>query len=270
MEEKETEKKGMEPEDSDTLNPDDFDETEPEKGDDKPEEGKEEEKPTESEEGQPDDEEMKRRAEFAKRRREKEAAEKAKREREEREARIRREAAEKAGLGLVSKNPYTGKPIVDASDLEVYRLQKEIDEKGGDPIQDLPEAIAEKERQAAKQRQAELEEKRKAGDELKSQIAELRQAHPDVNTAKLADDPDFMEVASEKDGRWSMLEIYEESERRKASRKKPADDKKAEELAKKQKQPSASGNGKNPSEDPLASIKTREDFDKYWKGKYHS
>lgn len=249
------------------LNPDDFDESEQTKGDDKPEEGEGKEKETESKEGQSEEEEKQRRAEFAKRRREKEAAEKARREREEREAQIRKEAAEQEALGLITKNPYTGKPIRDANDLEVYKIQKSIDDKGGDPIADLADEIAEMNRKAEAERKKADEDARKAETSMKGEIAELRKAYPNVNTAKLADDPDFMEIASEKQGRWSLLEVYEETLRRKKIKRKAEDDRLAEELAKKQTPPSSTGNGKKPSE--KKDFKTLDEFNEYWKSKYH-
>lgn len=250
------------------LNPDDFDESEQPKGDDKPEEGEGKEKGTESKEGQAEDEEKQRRAEFAKRRREKEAAEKAKREREEREAQIRKEAAEQEALGLITKNPYTGKPIKDAKDLEVYKIQKAIDDRGGDPITDLADEIAERNRKAEAERKKAAEDAQKAETSLNAEIDELRKAHPDVNTAKLADDPDFMEIASEKQGRWSLLEIYEEYQRRRQGKRKAGDDKVADEIAKKQGQPGSAGNAKQPSGNRV--FKSLKEFDEYWKAKYHS
>lgn len=250
------------------LNPDDFDESEADKADDKAKEEEEEKKEPAPEAGQAEDEEKQRRAEFAKRRREKEAAEKAKREREEREAQIRKEAAEQEALGLITKNPYTGKPIKDAKDLEVYKIQKAIDDRGGDPIADLAEEIAERNRKADAERKKAAEDAQKAESSLNAEIDELRKAHPDVNTAKLADDPDFMEIASEKQGRWSLLEVYEEYQRRLQSKRKAGDDKVADEIVKKQGQPGSAGNAKQPS--GKRSFKSLDEFNEYWNKKYKS
>lgn len=254
--------------DDDVLNPDDFDESEETNDDDKSAEDEGKKKEPESKEGQAEDEEKQRRAEFAKRRREREAAEKAQREREEREAQIRKEAAEQEALGLITKNPYTGKPIKDAKDLEVYKIQKAIDDRGGDPIADLPDEIAERNRKAEAEQKKAVEDAQKAETSLNAEIDELRKAHPGVNTAKLADDPDFMEIASEKQGRWSLLEIYEEYQRRMQGKRKAGDDKVADEIAKKQGQPGSSGNAKQPSE--KRSFKSLEEFNEYWNKKYKS
>ena len=265
MEDKE---KKVEAEKDEDLNPDDFEEGGQPKGDDKPKESQSAEKNPEPEGSQTEDEEKKRRAEFAERRRKKEAEEKAERERKEREAQIRKEAAEQAELGLITKNPYTGKPIKDTYDLEIYKIQKAIDERGGDTTRDLADEFAERERKKAAQVKKEAEEAKKATEANQTQIAELRKAHPEVNTAELAKDPDFMELAYEKEGRWTLLEVFEENERRKAAKKKKEDDSKAEELAKKQKQPRANGNGSNQLDDKIQKAETYEEYQQRWKEKY--
>lgn len=224
--------------DDDILSPEDFVEEEEKSKEktetDKKEEGKTEEETsktekTEKEEGkttetevESEDEKAKAKAEaeknakFAEMRRQKEAkekAEKAEKERLAKEAKIKEDAKVEAELGVIKTNPYTDKPIVDESDLKIYKLQKQLEEEGKDPVNDLPSKLAELERQAKAKSEAEANEKAKADKEIadraKQETSELREKHPELNTAELADDPIWKEVSKDKVGRWSLNEIYE-------------------------------------------------------------
>lgn len=161
--------------------------------------------------------EKERRSKYAAERREREARERAEKERLAREEQLKKEAATKAELDLVKTNPYTEKPITDEYDLEVYKLQKKLEAEGKDPIKDLPEALALRDRELAQARAKELKDKEVVDKQLKEEIAELRKKYPKVNTKELGDDPLFLEISEEKEGRWTVTEIYEEYLKRKGT-----------------------------------------------------
>lgn len=81
----------------------------------------------------------------------------------EQEEKIKKDAYAKGQIdGLGGTNPYTGKPIRDQDDLEIYKIQKKLDEDQKDPIQDLGEAMASRNREAREKANKEKE----ANDEL--------------------------------------------------------------------------------------------------------
>jgi hypothetical protein len=203
--------------------------------------------------------EKEQRAEFARKRREKEAKEKAEKERLAHEEQLKKEAATKAELDLVKTNPYTEEPIVDEYDLEVYKIQKKLEAEGKDPIKDLPKALANREREQGLARQKELKDKEVIDKQLKVEIADLRKKYPDVNTRDLGNDPLFLEISEEKEGRWTMTELYEEYLKRKDSgstsktaKEGEGDDPDLGKAAKKiTKQPSSNPGGKPLKENPM-------------------
>jgi len=260
MEEKEKATVIEEENDDEMLNPDDFDEVDEEEDEEETEEGESEE--TESEDDKKEKE--KERAKNAK------AAER-RRAREAREAKIREEAALKAELGILKVNPYTDEPIDDEEDLKIYKLQKELDEEGRDPINDLPKKIAEKNRKAVKDAKAEEEktkqEETARQEKINAEIRELRAKYPKVNTAELAVDPLFQKCLEGRAGRWSQVEIYELYLREKADQEK----KKAEEVAKEKANkvsnpPSAAAKGNSPQK--TIEDMTPEEFERYFNEKY--
>ena len=136
-----------------------------------------------------------------------------KQEAKKREQQIREETALETKLGLVKTNPYTHTPIKDKYDLEMYELQKAIEDEGGDPIADLSKHIANRKRaeiEAEKARMAKQKQQEQAEREaLEKDIAEFRKKYPNVNTAELATDSRFIDIVAEKQGRWTTLEMYE-------------------------------------------------------------
>lgn len=261
----------------DLLNPDDFEEEEvieeTEDSDTEVEEEPSEESQTEKSMSQDDLEKeriAKKNAHFAEQRRQKEA-----KEREERERKIREEAELKGALGVLRTNPYTDEPIRDEEDLRIYKLQKELDDEGKDPIADLPRKIAEVNRKANAEAKAKLEkesaDKKARDDKIYAEIAELREKYPKVDTAKLANDELFKECLKGRAGRWSQLEIYELYLSKKAEADKKAEEEKMknkvdESADKLTKTPSSQANGKVSPKD--VSKMTDEEFEAYWKEKY--
>lgn len=280
--------KGQAKEEEELLNPDDFDEEEDEEEEtDEPAETdpSKTKKPDESEKSaeESDEEEKKKEkakkdAHFAELRRQKEAkekADKAEQERLAREQKIREEATLQAELGLLKTNPYTGEAITDAEDLKIYKLQKELEDEGKDPINDLPKRIAENARKAAAEQQKKLETEQKAKKEVDEkvnrEINELREKYPKVNLAELARDELFKECLNGRAGRWTQVEIYELYLQKKAEAEKKRQEEETKELvdegAKKiTKTPSSSANGGKTSKS--VEDMTREEFKAYFERKY--
>lgn len=148
-------------------------------------------------------------AKFAAERREREA--RAKAEREAREA--ERKAYVKGQLDTLKTNPYTEEPIADEIDLEQYKLMKELDDAGKDPVRGFAKAWAERTRsEAMKKADAEKESQAKSkaeADRAKAEVDDLLAAYPDADAAALAKDNGFQQFASGKYGRWTLTEIYE-------------------------------------------------------------
>lgn len=198
---------------------------------------------------------------YAQKRREREAAEKAQREKEIREA-----AKLEAELGLIKKNPYTNEVISDEEDLKIYKLQKAIEENGGDPITDLPKALAEQNRKEAKERKALAEQNQATQEKLAKEANELFEKYPEaVNVAQ--NDQELLDLMAEKDGRWTMVECYEHlAQKRKyeqSVKKKTQDEQKKKEVVeettnKYHKIPSAQPNGGKVSEDDYSTMTTEE------------
>ena len=140
---------------------------------------------------------------YAKKRREREALEQAQREKEIREA-----AKLEAELGLIKTNPYTNEAISDEEDLKIYKLQKAIEEKGGDPIIDLPKALAEANRREAQERKTLAEQEQANQRKLANEANELYAKYPQaIETAQ--NDQELLDLMANKMGRWTMLECYE-------------------------------------------------------------
>lgn len=230
-EEKVTEVKATEAKADDTEDAKTSTEDEDAEADDNAEDDEEEEE--EDDEAAKKAAEAKKNSDFAEKRRAKEA--------QEREAKLKKEAKTQAELEVIKKNPYTEEPIEDEEDLKVYKLMKEIDDEGGDPIADLPKRIAKIERDKVK---AETEKANK----IKEEVADLRRAYPDVDMRALGNDQELLDLADEKQGRWTLTECYEylTMKRAKAEAKKEEqkEDKSVKENAKKvTKVPSSNSNG---------------------------
>lgn len=267
MEEKEKEAQAIEEvneDEEDILDPDDFEE--------------EDEESEKTEEESSDDDEKKKEEEKAKnakaaeRRRKREEA---KKNREKREAAIREEAKINAELGILKVNPFTEEPIVDEEDLKIYKIQKELDDEGLDPIADLPKKLAERARNEAKKAKEQAEnaekEQKERMDKINAEIKELRTKYPNVNTAQLAEDALFQECLKGRAGRWSQVEIYELYLTKKSEAERKAEEEKTKEVvekaAKKVSNPPSS-NAKGNSPQKTIEDMTPEEFERYFQEKY--
>lgn len=270
MDDKEKEAKKLvdeEEDDEEFLDPDDFDDEED--GEDDTETSKTSEKPDTEEES-----EKEKNAKAAERRRKREKAQK---ERAEREAKIREEATLNAELGILKVNPYTEEPIEDAEDLKIYKLQKELDDEGKDPINDLPKRLAENARKSAKEaKERQLQEERDKEEvqkKVSEDVAALQKAYPKVNLSELAKDELFQECLMGRAGRWTQIEIYELYLQKKAEADRKAQEeatkKATEEAAKKiSNPPSATARGSSPQKS--VNEMTKEEFERYFRDKYNS
>jgi translation initiation factor IF-2 len=206
----------------------------------------------------------------AKKRREREAAEKAQREKQ-----IRDEATLEAELKMMKVNPYTNEKIVDEEDLKIYKLQKQIEDDGGDPLADLPKALAHQNRKEAQERKKLAEQSQANQNKLAEEAKELFAKYPEaMNTAQ--NDQELLDLMAEKSGRWTMVECYEHLvQKRKVEanvKKKAQNDQKKKEVVgeatkKYNKTPSSQPNGSKNSEKSVLTM-TDEEFEKFWKSKY--
>jgi hypothetical protein len=106
---------------------------------------------------------------------------------------------------LGRKNPFTGGDMADSEDVEEYLLQKEISEKGGDPVGDLAAYRKQKAREKRAAEASEVEGKQRMATELN----EFREKFPNVNVQELLRDEDFAEYADGKLGRKTISAVYE-------------------------------------------------------------
>lgn len=123
---------------------------------------------------------------------------------------IRREAYER-GIreGRVAafsgkKNEYTGQPIKDEYDLEVYETMRKIEEKGGDPVADFASEMAERRRQEAQK----ANERKETEQKYQTELVEFAKEIPDVDLKVLFNDPKFRTFARGKLGVMSLKEVY--------------------------------------------------------------
>lgn len=106
-------------------------------------------------------------------------------------------------------NKFTQSKITDDFDLEIYKLQQEIEKNGDDPIKDLPKYLASRNRQKAIQEQEEQKKKQEESDSINKDIADFSKAYPSVNVKELLDDENFADYSFGKLGTAPLKEIYQ-------------------------------------------------------------
>lgn len=127
------------------------------------------------------------------------------RQRREREREAERKKARFEGIKeVLTKNPYTNKPIEDDSDVEEYLLMKKIEEDGKDPITDYPEYVKKQAREAARGAAKEQEK----NDKVTRELEEFATAYPTVNVNDVLQDENFRSFAEEKLDKKSLSEVY--------------------------------------------------------------
>lgn len=117
---------------------------------------------------------------------------------------VKREAKIQAIIDAVGENPWTGKPIENAVDVDEYLLMRRIQREGKDPITDYPEYIKKQKteaEQASAKKQGDRENARK-------EIEEFKKSFPDVNLKELAADTDFDDFAKGAIGNEPLTSVY--------------------------------------------------------------
>lgn len=158
---------------------------------------------------------------------------------------IRREAYER-GIreGRVAafsgkKNEYTGQPIKDAYDLEVYETMRKIEEAGGDPVADFASEMAERRRQEAQK----ANERKETEQKYQAELVEFAKEMPDVDLKVLFNDPKFRTFARGKLGVMSLKEVYADYSTLTATAENDAELKAKRIVAKQKASPGALGAG---------------------------
>ena len=213
--------------------------------------------------------EAEKKAEELHKRNEEQKAKRLAKEKEKREQEIRNKAILETQLEMVKVNPYTNEKIVDEEDLKIYKIQKQLEEDGKDPIDDLPKKIAELNRLENKKRADEQEKQNK----LQKEAEELYQAYPEAR-GKAENDEELLNLLVEKNGRWTMKECYDyllvqRSADEKAQAKKKEADEEGQAVSKQATRfsspPSSQGGYKAPKD---VGKMTKEEFEKYFEEKY--
>jgi len=268
----------------DILNPEDFEDSKEEsKDEDKSKEEKEETQDEESSKEDKDgktaeedekakseaEEQKKKNAEYARKRREQEEA-----ERKKREAKIREETRREVELGIFKENPYTKEPIKDEEDLEVYKVMKQLDDEGLNPIEDYPKRVAELNRKAKKEAKEKAEQEEKDKEYFAKDIKDFKEKYPDVDLRKLANDEEYLKFSEGKAGRWSTAEIYQayldKQEMDALKGKKKEDEDKAKEQADSKTKTPTTTHSKSSKTEDVDKIDDLESYKKYMSEKYNS
>ena len=129
-----------------------------------------------------------------------------------REKEIREAAKLEAQLEMIKTNPYTNEAISDEEDLKIYKLQKAIEEKGGDPISDLPKALAEQNRKEAHERKALAEQEKAKQEKLSKQASDLFAKYPEAQGIATKDKELINLIETKGDSttsNWTMTDCYE-------------------------------------------------------------
>ena len=139
--------------------------------------------------------------------REENAANAARRRREELEAKLKEEHNKTVISVLGGVNPFTGKEMTDAHDVEVYERMQRIKQAGGDPVADYASTLAEEKRKAEKA----AKETNEADFSMwaKKDSTEFKAAHPDVDISALMKNENFLTIATPLlEKRVPMISIY--------------------------------------------------------------
>lgn len=177
--------------------------------------------------------------------------------------------AYKKGLldGVGGRNPYTGEEMVDDYDVEIYQQMKEIEKRGGDPIEDYAKftKIFKQEARAKEDEvnKAEIERAKT----IEKNKREFDEKYPDIDRNKLLEDEDFKDFALEpiSNGE-TLVKVYERYLRFTAKYQKIAEDKANKKVAKSVSSVGSLGSSGEDVE-PNFSRMTNEEFRK-WDKKY--
>lgn len=100
-------------------------------------------------------------------------------------------------------NPYTEKPITDLADIEIYETMFKLDQEGKDPLNDLPEALANSKREEQKL----IQDRKKLEEQTRQELDEFATKYPDINVKELLENPIFNDYIQGKNK--PIIELYE-------------------------------------------------------------
>lgn len=106
-------------------------------------------------------------------------------------------------------NSFTGQPIKDDTDVEIYETMCEMSEKGLDPVDDFYKYTAEKRRNEKEQIRIQNEAKEKENARLNNEIAEFINAYGEETLKKALNDADFDEFSKDLVGAVPLKVIYD-------------------------------------------------------------
>lgn len=113
-------------------------------------------------------------------------------------------------FAIGGENPYTQEKIEDENDLEIYQLQKEMEAKGLDPIEDLPKYIAQKHREEKQAQLKEEQEANKKNEQIQKELAEFDKKYGEGSASKFLTDENFKNSKfAQHLGKLSLSEIYD-------------------------------------------------------------
>jgi hypothetical protein len=156
------------------------------------------------------------------------SSEHAQRRREAEQQKAIREARVQATIDALNGiNPYTEKPMKDATDVDEFLMMRQIEKNGGDPVGDFSEYHKQRERDRA------ASEKKAAEDRewFENDRAAFIKANPNVDFEALIRDEQFADYADGKIGKRPLAEIYANYQKFSANAEKGARDRAAQTLA---------------------------------------
>lgn len=106
-------------------------------------------------------------------------------------------------------NSFTGQPIKDETDVEIYETMCEMNEKGLDPVEDFYKYTAEKRRNEKEQIRIQNEAKEKENAKLNTEIAEFINVYGEDTLKKVLNDADFEEFSKDLVGAVPLKVIYD-------------------------------------------------------------
>lgn len=171
-------------------------------------------------------------------------AQRRKDERAKKEAELEKKGYNKALKEAVDGvNPYTGKPINDDVDMEMYLEMRELEKQGKDPLTDYAEFVAEKSRKSRKEQTLKKQQEEYATKD----IEDFSKSYPDIDVNKLFNDERFNSFADGKLGNKPLREVYNDFLKFESFYEQKAEDDSTEKAVKKYaRTQSAMGSMKNP------------------------
>lgn len=119
-----------------------------------------------------------------------------KREQEERDALKRDSFREGVMAGTNGRNPYTHEKMEDDDDIEIYQNMKEIERRGGDPVEDYPKYMKIFKKEAREKEEASKREEQSKKEALRRDVDTFVKKYPDVDLNKVLKDEHFKRFAS--------------------------------------------------------------------------